>query len=60
MSAGPRHLGEPHLLVRELGVVRGAEHAVHAQRRAVDARDAQVGRDLRRAPAVAQHVDVDA
>ena len=39
--------------------MRDAEHTVHAQRGRVDAGHAQVGRDLRRTAAVAQHLDVD-
>ncbi len=45
-GAGAGHLGEADLLVREVGVVRGAEHAVDAQRRSADPRDAEVGGDL--------------
>ena len=54
-----RDLREPNVLEPELGVVRRAEHAVHAQRGTVDARHPQIGGNLRRAPAVAEHFDVD-
>jgi hypothetical protein len=54
-----RHLREPNVLELELGVVRRAEHAVHSQRRSVDARHPQIRGDLRCPAPVAEHVDVD-
>ena len=44
---GPRHLGEAHLLMREVGVVCGPETPCHPQRGPVDAVDTKVAGDLR-------------
>ena len=54
----PRHLGDRHVLEREVCVVGAAEHAVHAERRPGPGH-MDVGRDLRRVAAVAQHLDID-
>jgi hypothetical protein len=56
---GQRNLGKSHLLMGQVGVVRGTEHAVHAQGGAVDAVHAQIGGNLRSAATVAQDLDVD-
>ena len=48
----------PHVLEREVACRARAEHAVHAQR-GTRARHVDVGRDLRRVAAVAEHFDVD-
>ncbi len=56
---GQRNLREPHLLMGEIGVVRGTEHAVHPQGGTFDTVHAQIGGHLRGAAAVAKDVDVD-